>query len=1196
MRQLRHRSLLTSLAWIASAALAPAQSLDLALDHAKWIWSSADAAKSRPAGEKAIFTRELELAAAPTAASALASCDNHFELWVNGELAAHGDDWAHPTRIDLGKKLRVGKNTLEARCLNDGASPAGFLFAASLRGGDGATSELVSNSAWGNAKELGAYGLAPWGRLASPEPGVRIDVPEGYSVKMVAEEIGSVIALATGGKDRLFASTETTGLVELRDTNHDGQFETATRFAPTITVSQGMLFLDPTLYVTGIGPDGLGLYSVAAGEKAGAAGGPPELLAKFEGEFCEHGPHGIAVNGDGMFDDWLYVVTGNFAHLAGPVSENSPYKITYEGHLLPRFLDPRGHGTQCMAPGGSVVRIDRKTREAQIYAAGFRNSYDIAFDNFDELYLFDSDMEWDIGLPWYRPCRFIHVVAGGDYGWRNGSSSWPDWYEDSLPGEINAGRGSPTGMTASSDVFGVERDVTLFAGDWSLGEILEFSPDRGVEKATSRVLLRGHPLNVTDLVTSETRGGGLYFSFGGRGTQGGIGLLQRAPREDELPSGSLGSTHLNPIDPRQLPLGALMKELASSDRFTRFLATRALESHDPSEYEDAALKLASPLARAEALIALARTGFARRDADRSAPRLAAARQLLLDGAANDAKNRANAAAKDAAKDVVGETTRLAALRALELLLIDPDTAKSPPAPDWFAPLLPLFPCGESRADREFSQLLAFGHPAGAAAKLFAAFTAEPSKQQQMAYLYSLRCVKEGWPDDSRLEALRWLDHEMTTGSGGMSFEGYLRAIRDEIATGLTETEEAARDVELAAAKAAEAAAASAPVVAAEPRDFDRTFTFLERTLHAPCRSPLEGALVFRDLCSKCHQRGGIGAAVGPDLSTIAARFGARDLLDSILKPSRTISDQYRATNFVLKSGDIVTAIPILDDGKSLVLMDGASHRVELKPGDVASRRPAKVSLMPEGIVDPLTLEQIGDLVEFLLDDAGAVAATQAATAKAAANPSATAATLSNWRPLFDGTTLAGFSGDLAHWRVENGALVGEAGDLTKASALVATVPGSGSDPKADPKAAADYLLEFELKLGAPDQLSGCVFRGRLGADPATLIGPTARAGRDLWGFLDEPGGRGLLARVKQEIWWPLPDLNGWNHYLIGAVGSHLTVRLNGITTVDLVDSDSDKSVAAATTTRELLGFLLEPGAKNRVALRNLRIRSASPTR
>jgi glucose/arabinose dehydrogenase len=60
----------------------------------------------------------------------------------------------------------------------------------------------------------------------------------------------------------------------------------------------------------------------------------------------------------------------------------------------------------------------------EAYAMGFRNPYDLAFNPEGELFTFDSDMEWDVGLPWYRPTRVNHLVAGAEFGWRSGWSTW----------------------------------------------------------------------------------------------------------------------------------------------------------------------------------------------------------------------------------------------------------------------------------------------------------------------------------------------------------------------------------------------------------------------------------------------------------------------------------------------------------------------------------------------------------------------------------------------------------------------------------------------------------------------------------------------------------------------------------------------------------------------------------------------------
>ena len=70
----------------------------------------------------------------------------------------------------------------------------------------------------------------------------------------------------------------------------------------------------------------------------------------------------------------------------------------------------------------------------------------MAFNEDGELFTFDSDMEWDIGLPWYRPIRINHVTSGSDYGYRENNEKWSPAYPDNLPAVINVGQGSPTNV------------------------------------------------------------------------------------------------------------------------------------------------------------------------------------------------------------------------------------------------------------------------------------------------------------------------------------------------------------------------------------------------------------------------------------------------------------------------------------------------------------------------------------------------------------------------------------------------------------------------------------------------------------------------------------------------------------------------------------------------------------------------------
>jgi len=131
----------------------------------------------------------------------------------------------------------------------------------------------------------------------------------------------------------------------------------------------------------------------------------------------------------------------------------------------------------------------------------------------------------------------------------------------------------------------------------------------------------------------------------------------------------------------------------------------------------------------------------------------------------------------------------------------------------------------------------------------------------------------------------------------------------------------------------------------------------------------DGKAVFEALCSGCHVFGDLGSSVGPDLSTVANRFKKRDILESILWPSKTISDQYTMTTLVLDDGTSVSGLVVREDDQAVFLRTADALTGRGKPVPVArikERKDSTVSLMPERLMDPLKIERIDNLVAFLL--------------------------------------------------------------------------------------------------------------------------------------------------------------------------------------------------------------------------------------
>jgi len=129
-----------------------------------------------------------------------------------------------------------------------------------------------------------------------------------------------------------------------------------------------------------------------------------------------------------------------------------------------------------------------------------------------------------------------------------------------------------------------------------------------------------------------------------------------------------------------------------------------------------------------------------------------------------------------------------------------------------------------------------------------------------------------------------------------------------------------------------------------------------------------GRPLYEKQCAICHRFGAIGTDVGPDLTTIASRFKKRDVLDAILYPSKVISDQYQAEMFELKDGKIVTGAIVRETAASVQVRtaENPDKPVAIPKGQIANRATSTVSLMPEGLLESLSQQQIADLLAFVM--------------------------------------------------------------------------------------------------------------------------------------------------------------------------------------------------------------------------------------
>jgi putative membrane-bound dehydrogenase-like protein len=118
-------------------------------------------------------------------------------------------------------------------------------------------------------------------------------------------------------------------------------------------------------------------------------------------------------------------------------------------------------------------------------------------------------------------------------------------------------------------------------------------------------------------------------------------------------------------------------------------------------------------------------------------------------------------------------------------------------------------------------------------------------------------------------------------------------------------------------------------------------------------------------CGGCHRVQGRGQWVGPDLSTIGTKYGREELLRSVLNPSTAIGYNFRTLVVGLDDGRVITGLPVEDTPDRLVLKTAEGERVTVRPNQVEERKNSDVSLMPEGLAETMSDQELADLLSFL---------------------------------------------------------------------------------------------------------------------------------------------------------------------------------------------------------------------------------------
>ena len=978
----------------------------------QWIWLNQD---GEPAPK--IYLRKEISSSGVSAARLFAAGDDTIRVYIDGRPVLESDNWQTPVFADVSQALDLDdpqKRHVLAIEATNGQGLAGALVRLDLDSGWRDAWSITTDNSWqaSTTAEAGwntldfqpgrpwqaptvvaALGEGPWGekvnadtltalsRLRQPTatPVDRMKVAEGFEVELLysvpKDKQGSWVNMCVDPKGRLIVSDQYGSLYRVTP---PGILESRELLVEPIAVdigeAQGLLWAFDSLYV-----------SVNRGKKY--AGGfyrvrdtdgddqldSLETLRALTGS-GEHGPHAVLPHPDGQN---LVVVCGNRTELTE--IDGSMVRSWDEDLLLPRAEGKFMKGTR--APGGCIYKVDPDGKSWEVIASGFRNQYDAAFSPAGELFTYDADMEWDVNTPWYRPTRICHVVAGGEFGWRSGGGKWPVYYEDSVPPVVNIGPGSPTGVCfGHGSNFPRRYQNALFACDWSYGKMyaVHLSPDDGTYTGELEEFITGTPLPLTDVVINPADGA-MYFTIGGRKVQSGLYRVTPSTpaRTPGITSSSTRQTRLlNQRRQLEQMLGgtvdmeAVWPALGSDSRAIRYAARTVLESQPVEDWMERAFAETDPQTRLTALLAYVRSF--EREHKGEAPLIDSPIPDWSSLTVNPERAAVTVNVLRAIQSLplndMSDEQWLQTIRVMTIAFV----RISPPPVEIRDQLVThlegVLPSRTSQLNSEFAQMIVYLQAPYAAEKILALLESAPTQEEQIDYARTLRHLRAGWTPAQRESYFRWFTRAASY-QGGSSFQLFVKNIKRDAMSLLTAQQKETLQPILTAKPTS-----TAPVFSSTPRQFVREWTMDELV------PLLQTELTNRDFehgrqmfgaasCFACHRFDNQGGSVGPDLTSLSGRFSSRDILESVMEPSKQISDQYGSVQIITVDGKVVNG--------RIVNLAGDAFRVQtdmLRPGQLTSvdRKQieeiveSKVSMMPAGLLNTLEKDEILDLMAYLL--------------------------------------------------------------------------------------------------------------------------------------------------------------------------------------------------------------------------------------
>ena len=946
----------------------------------EWIWAK-DGRKDKIWAE---FTQTIGVPGQIVSARLQSMADfASLRIRINDQPVGQSAAYGPLIDEDVSRYLLKGENLITINAVSGGSAPA-VALQLDMVDAKGKTKSLVTDKKWESAigkarftqptATFGSLANEPWWNLPpltldslddytqwkrasnagkGTDPATFQILP-GYEVELLrsaGKDENSWVSLAFDPQGRVTIGREDKGLLRFSFSEDRSKIIQAETIEDSLKECRGLLYAHGALYANANNTKAL--YRLRDTNRDGKFDEVKSLYASEGG--VGHGRNDLALGPDGK----IYAIQGD----AVRIPEDLPNRTSPLRRKRIPYRPNEGH----------VIRLDKDGKETEVFCGGLRNPYGIAFNRHGEAFTYDADAENDMGTPWYRATEVKHLTSGADFGWRAVTGSWPPYYPDhpdNAQPSVHIGKGSPTSVKFGyQSNFPSAYQEALYVLDWTYGRILAVHIiERGAGYVgVPEVFLRGRPLNVTDLGFGPD--GAMYFVTGGRRTQSALyrvryigpevkpttdTMQQKARSELSSKSRSIRRKlefhHGKPSQDIALlgdgtagTLVSLWVHLGSPDPRIRYAARIALEHQPLERWRNAALTgNGAPLTLLTSWTALAYA-----DPKQSADILAQLVKLDLQGLSEDLILRA------------------AHLYSLSLPEADPATKKA-----ILAQLRPLYPSQSDKLNWALAPLLIELDPERAVTQTIALLETCNAPLQTVHYLYQLRHANAGWTKANRKTYFRKLGE--ATGYVGDS-RGLPRSLgrikKDALAT--VPEDERKHYETLSSSKRK-----MPPLPDFAGRKFIRNWKSADFSkdlgFRHEERSLENGKQMFAlALCSRCHRFQGEGYPIGPDLSGVANRLGRKDLLQAIVTPSDTIAQNYRGDILELTGGRTLVGqvIPTLDYRvPHLLLAENPlkpDQTIKIPKLEVLERKRSDLSIMPPGLLNNLTKEEILDLLAYL---------------------------------------------------------------------------------------------------------------------------------------------------------------------------------------------------------------------------------------